>query len=66
MRPIDRDVDPEIVAAGAASRAAWLAKIGQPKRCKTGEVHPSLYECLFCGAIMGESCKISSPKGSIR
>lgn len=58
MRTIELVVDPEYVAEQSAARKAWADRIGHPKRCETGEAHPSLNCCLFCGADMGETCKV--------
>ena len=52
------DTDPAVVADSARRRAEWAKRIGHPKRCKVGEVHPGLGCCLYCGADMGESCRI--------
>lgn len=52
------NTDPEVVAAHSATRAAWAEKIGTPKRCKVGEVHPAMGECLYCGAANGQSCQL--------
>ena len=52
-----RDIDPSIVAEQGAALQAWAQRMGHPKRCKTGEVHPGLGCCLFCGAEMGEICR---------
>ena len=57
-----RDIDPVVVAERSAALLAWAERIGHPKRCKTGEVHPSLYCCLFCGAEMGETCRAELEK----
>jgi hypothetical protein len=57
MRRLERDIDPEHVAARAKERAAWAFRLGHPQRCKTNEVHPGLGCCLFCGADMGEICR---------
>lgn len=58
MRRLEYDTDPEVVAKGAASRKAFAERLGTPKRCKVGEVHPITSECPFCGAVMGQSCKL--------
>lgn len=53
-----RDISPEALEKSRRERehiAAW----GNPKRCKTGQCAP-MGECLFCGAINGESC-IANP-----
>jgi len=55
---IMRNTDPERVAKHAAEMKAWAEKIGTPKRCKVGEVHPATGECLFCGAANGQSCRL--------
>lgn len=52
------DTDPAVVAEAARRKAEWAARIGHPKRCKVGEVHPWLGCCLYCGAEMGEFCKL--------
>lgn len=52
------DTDPQVVAAHSAAMKAWVEKIGHPKRCKVGEVHPASGECLYCGAANGESCAL--------
>lgn len=52
------DTDPDVVARNAAAMAAWAKRIGSPKRCKVGEVHPATGECLYCGAANGESCQM--------
>lgn len=57
MRHIDWVVDPEVVRQSALGTAAFLARIGTPKRCETNHVHPGLGCCLFCGSESGEACK---------
>lgn len=52
------DTDPDVVADSTRRKAEWLRRIGTPKRCKIGEVHPATGECLYCGAANGESCKL--------
>lgn len=52
------DMDPEVVAREKASREAFAKRIGIPKRCKVGEVHPASGECLYCGAANGQSCQM--------
>jgi hypothetical protein len=52
------DTDPAVVAEAARRKAEWAKRIGHPKRCKVGEVHPGLGCCLYCGAESGESCQL--------
>lgn len=53
---IERDTDPVRVADHARRMKEWAERIGTPKRCKVGEVHPASGDCLYCGAINGQSC----------
>lgn len=56
MRQIEKDIDPKNVEKGNAERAAFAARIGHPKRCEVGQVHPDNGECLWCGAANGQTC----------
>lgn len=50
------NTDPVVVAEHLTRMKAWAARIGTPKRCKVGEVHPASGECLHCGAANGQHC----------
>lgn len=50
------NTDPQVVAKHSAGMKTWAERIGTPKRCKVGEVHPASGECLYCGAANGQSC----------
>lgn len=52
------NTDPAVVAEHSARMKAWAERIGTPKRCKVGEVHPASGECLYCGAANGQSCQM--------
>lgn len=55
---IMRDTDPARVAESRKRHAEWVARLGTPKRCKVNEVHPASGECLYCGAVNGQSCQL--------
>jgi hypothetical protein len=55
MRQIDRDVDPAVVAVGAASRAAYSVKTatwGNPQRCRTN-ICDQDGSSVYCGDDQG-------------
>jgi len=51
------DVSPEALERGRRERE-HLAKLPSGPRCTTGNIG-HLGECLFCGAVQGESCRPS-------
>lgn len=59
MRQIDRDVDPDVIAAMRASRQRYAEKTaawGNPMRCKTN-VCDQDGSCVYCNADQGEACR---------
>lgn len=59
MRSIDRDVDPAVVAASLARRAAYreaTAAWGIPMRCRAN-ICDGDGSCVYCGADQGENCR---------
>lgn len=59
MRQIDRDVDPQFVAARQKARESYLletAAWGVPARCRAN-ICDGDGSCVSCGADQGESCR---------
>ena len=66
MRQIDRDVDPQFVAARQKAREAYqleTAAWDTPARCWTN-ICDGDGSCVNCGADQGESCRLAQHRSA--